>query len=80
MDATVINVENPRVELEEHYYAPDHQNLLDLGYQPSHDVEAEMQVMLQDLSKYKDRIEAHKDALLPQMRWDGRHQKVQYLK
>ncbi|MQA99014.1 MAG: NAD-dependent epimerase/dehydratase family protein [Actinobacteria bacterium] len=80
MDVEVINVENPRLELEEHYYTPDHQNLLDLGYQPTHDVEAEMKVMLEDLLRYKDRIEAHKDALLPQMRWDGRHEKVHYLK
>ena len=80
MDVEVVNVENPRVELEEHYYKPDHQNLLDLGYQPTHDVEAEMKVMLEDLSRYKDRIEAHKDALLPQMRWDGRHEKVKYLR
>ena len=80
MEVEVINVENPRLEMEEHYYSPDHQNLLDLGYQPHHDVEAEMKLMLQDLSKYKDRIEAHKDALMPQMRWDGRHLKVHYLK
>ena len=34
--------QNPRVELEEHFYEPDHTNLLDLGYQPTHDVEAEI--------------------------------------
>ncbi len=29
----------PAVELEEHYYNPDHQHLLDLGYRPTHDME-----------------------------------------
>jgi UDP-sulfoquinovose synthase len=27
----VGNVENPRLEMEEHYYNPDHRHLLDLG-------------------------------------------------
>lgn len=52
LDVAVRNVENPRIELEEHYYNPDHQHLLDLGYQPTA-VEAEMRVMLADLIKYR---------------------------
>ena len=79
LDVEVRNVENPRAELEEHYYNPDHQNLLDLGYQPTHDVEAEMKIMLTDLVKYRDRIEGHKDVLLPSVRWTGQRQKVSYI-
>lgn len=75
----VHNLENPRQEMEEHYYKPDHQNLLDLGYQPTHDVEAEMKIMLTDLIKCRDRIESKKAALIPEIRWDGTHQKVGYL-
>ncbi len=79
MDVEVRHLENPRLELEEHYYNPDHQNLLDLGYQPTHDVEAELKIMLTDLNRYRDRIEAKKEALIPDVRWDGRHEKVRFL-
>src|SRR5207245_1988243 len=46
LDVTLRNLENPRIEMEEHYYHPDHQHLLDLGYKPTHDMEAELGVML----------------------------------
>lgn len=71
MGAEIRHIENPRTELEEHYYKPDHQNLFDLGYQPTHDMEAELRVMLADLAKYRDRIDAVKDVLIPDIRWDG---------
>ncbi len=75
----IHNLENPRQEMEEHYYKPDHQNLRDLGYKPTHDVEAEMKIMLTDLMKYRDRIEAKKEALIPKIRWNGKSEKVGYL-
>ena len=50
--------------------------LLDLGYQPTHDIEAEMEIMLKDLMKYKHRIEARAHALVPDIRWDGTRRKV----
>ena len=79
MDVEVRNLENPRQELEDHYYEVDHRHLLDLGYQPTHDVEAEMRIMLGDLMKYRDRIEAKRAALIPDVRWDGRREKVRFL-
>ena len=75
----IHNLENPRKEMEEHYYKPDHQNLRDLGYKPTHDVEAEMKIMLTDLMKYRERIEAKKEVLIPKIRWDGTRHKVAYL-
>jgi UDP-sulfoquinovose synthase len=75
----VRNVENPRIEMEEHYYNPDHKHLFDLGYQPTHDIEAEIEIMLNDLMKYKQRIEARAHALIPDIRWDGSRRKVFYL-
>lgn len=75
----IHNLENPRKEMEEHYYKPDHQNLRDLGYKPTHDVEAEMKIMLTDLMKYRERIEAKKEVLIPKIRWDGTRHKVEYL-
>jgi len=75
----VHHLENPRAELEEHYYNPDHRQLLDLGYQPTHDVEAEMEIMLRDLLLCRDRIEAKRQALIPDVRWDGRREKVKFV-
>jgi UDP-sulfoquinovose synthase len=77
--AQVQHLENPRMELEEHHYAPDHKNLLDLGYKPTHDVEAEIELMLYDLNRYRDRIEARKAALIPDVRWRGPREKVRFL-
>jgi hypothetical protein len=38
-----------------------------------------MQIMLQDLMKYRDRVKAKQDALIPDVRWDGRREKVRFL-
>jgi len=65
--------------MEDHYYNPDHEHLLNLGYKPTHDIEAEMKIMLTDLLKYKDRIEAKQHALIPDIRWDGTRRKSIYL-
>lgn len=79
LDIQVRNLENPRKEQEEHYYKPDHQHLFDLGYTPTHDVGSELRLMLQDLMPHRDRIEAKRDVLIPDVRWDGRRKKVQFL-
>jgi UDP-sulfoquinovose synthase len=75
----VRHVENPRREAEEHYYNPDHQKLLDLGYQPTHDLESELKVMLDDLLRHRSRILARAHALVPDIRWDGRRQRVSFV-
>lgn len=78
-DVDVINLENPRDEMEDHYYRADHQHLFDLGYKPTHDVEAEMEIMIRDLSQYGDRIESKRDVLIPDVHWNGRREKVRFL-
>ncbi len=79
LEVRIRNCENPRQELEVHYYNPDHQHLLDLGYEPTSDMDAELRVMLGDLAKYRDRIDARKEALIPDIRWDGRRERVAFL-
>jgi len=79
MDVEVRSVDNPRTELEDHFYEPDHHNLLNLGYRPTHDVETEITFMLEDLQKYSDRIEMHRDVFMPDVRWDGRRVKSKFL-
>lgn len=76
LDVKIANTENPRIEMEEHYYNPDHKHLLDLGYKPTHNIEAEMKIMINDLIKYKERIGNRKEALIPNIRWDGTRKKV----
>ena len=75
IEVIIRNIENPRLELEEHYYNPDHQHLLDLGYEPTHDMDSELRIMLSDLQKYSHRIEEKKEVLIPDIRWDGTKRK-----
>jgi UDP-sulfoquinovose synthase len=71
--------ENPRIEKEEHYYRPDREHLLRLGYRPTRDMEGELGIVLNDLMRHRNRILARKRALEPDIRWDGARRKVRYL-
>ncbi|PJF22136.1 MAG: NAD-dependent dehydratase [Phototrophicales bacterium] len=73
LDVDIYEYENPRHEAAEHYYNPDRKHLIDLGYKPTHDVKAEMKIMIQDLMQHRDRIMEKKDILVPDIRWDGKH-------
>ena len=77
--AQIRQYDNPRAEMEEHYYQPDRQRLVDLGYQPTRDIKAVMREMMLDLLDNRDRIEAHADALIPDIRWDGRRKRSQII-
>ena len=79
LDVKIQNMENPRAEAEEHYYNPDRRHLLELGYRPSHDIEPELSVILNDLIAHRNRIEEKKRVLIPSIRWDGRLQKVRFM-
>jgi len=76
----VRNVDNPRMEAEEHYYNPDHQHLLDLGYQPTHDMDQELNLVMEDLLRFKSRIEGKKHAVAPDIHWSGARHKVDFKK
>jgi UDP-sulfoquinovose synthase len=75
----ITHVENPRREQEEHHYHPDHEQLFTLGYRPTHDLETELAIMVSDLMKYKGRIEACQDVLIPDIRWDGTRRPTAFL-
>lgn len=72
LETEVQNLQNPRSELEDHYYHPDHQLLFDLGYKPTHDLEGEIELMLRDLFEYRDRIALKEQAMVPDIRWAGK--------
>lgn len=79
LDVAIEHYDNPRTEKEHHYYNPDRQHLLDLGYKPTHDAVAEMKIMLADLMQHKDRILEKRDILIPDIRWDGTHRRSHLL-
>jgi UDP-sulfoquinovose synthase len=79
LNVEIAHYDNPRKELEEHYYNPQRQHLIDLGYQPTHDVKAEIRVMIQDLLQHKDRIEQFRSVLVPDIRWDGTHRRSEII-
>jgi UDP-sulfoquinovose synthase len=80
LDVEVCPVENPRMEAADHHYAPDHQHLFDLGYEPTSDIESEMRLVLEDLVAHRDRILAHVDVLVPGVRWDGRRERAAWMR
>jgi UDP-sulfoquinovose synthase len=63
----VENLENPRVEAEEHYYNPVHTKLLDLGLQPSYLGEELVESMLHAIERHKERV--IDSAIDPRTRW-----------
>ncbi len=79
MSVEVQNVENPRMESEQHYFNPAREHLLELGYQPTHDVRSEIGHMLEDLLEHSSRIEERRHVLIPDVRWNGSRERVQYL-
>jgi UDP-sulfoquinovose synthase len=79
LNVTIQTYENPRQEADYHYYNPDRQRLLDLGYVPTHNVLTELRGMVQDLMPHRERILAKADILVPDIRWDGRHRRSEIL-
>jgi UDP-sulfoquinovose synthase len=71
LNVDIHHYDNPRKELEKHFFEADRQHLIDLGYQPTHDVVAEVRIMLQDLMPHRDRILEKAESLVPDIRWDG---------
>ena len=63
----IQNLENPRVELENHYFNAKNTNLLDLGLQPHYLSDSLIDSLLNFAIKYKQRVD--KDQILPKVSW-----------
>jgi UDP-sulfoquinovose synthase len=63
----VAQVENPRIEAEEHYYNARHTGLLELGLRPHLLSETLVESMLAVIDRHRDRVIV--DHILPQTRW-----------
>ena len=67
LDVTINPIQNPRVEMEEHYYNAQHTKLLDLGLRPHLLSEALVEHVFEVIGRYKDRVIM--DHILPRDRW-----------
>jgi len=64
----INHVENPRVELEEHYYNATHTKLLDLGLEPTLLREELIESVLHAIERYKGHV--IESSIYPHTRWD----------
>ena len=69
LDVEISKFDNPRVEKEKHYYKADHNKLRELGFKPTREIDDELSIMLDDLLKYKDRIEEKKQSIVKALKW-----------
>ncbi|MBF2035470.1 MAG: NAD-dependent epimerase/dehydratase family protein [Leptolyngbyaceae cyanobacterium T60_A2020_046] len=67
INVEINNLENPRVELEEHYFNAKNTNLLDLGLQPHYLSDSLLDSLLNFAVKYKDRVDGNQ--ILPKVKW-----------
>jgi UDP-sulfoquinovose synthase len=67
LDVRIDHVENPRVELEEHYYNAAHTKLMDLGLRPHLLSETLIESMISTIERYKERVIP--DHIMPSTRW-----------
>ena len=67
MSVDIDHLDNPRVEMEEHYYNPTHTKLLDLGLEPHLLSDVLVDQMLAYIQAAKDRIEV--STIQPRVTW-----------
>jgi UDP-sulfoquinovose synthase len=67
LNVEINNLENPRIELEEHYFNAKNTKLLDLGLQPHYLSDSLLDSLLNFANKYKDRVDMNH--ILPKVTW-----------
>lgn len=67
IDVAVKSIENPRKELEEHYYNARHSGLLELGLKPHFMSDEVLAAMIQHVKVHKEKIGVAK--ILPRVKW-----------
>ncbi|RPF54812.1 NAD-dependent epimerase/dehydratase family protein [Abyssicoccus albus] len=67
LTATISNIENPRVEKENHYYNAVNTKLIDLGLEPHLLTDEVLDEILTDALQYKERI--IQDNVIPKVKW-----------
>jgi UDP-sulfoquinovose synthase len=59
LEVQIKSIDNPRKELEEHYYNPTYQGLQELGVKPHYLTDAVMQSMLKKVLEYQGNIQSN---------------------
>jgi len=67
----INSIDNPRLEMEEHYYKVDHTKLKELGFKATRHIDDEISIMLDDLIEHKDRIREYKKSIVKSIKWKG---------
>ena len=63
----IAHIPNPRKELEHHYYNPTHEKLFSLGYNPTIEIREEINLLIQSILPYKDRV--IEEVIMPKTNW-----------
>jgi len=66
-DVQIKEIENPRVEKEDHYYNPQYTGLLDLGLEPHYLTDEVVEEFFSVVGEYKTRI--NRDAIFRRISW-----------
>ena len=69
LNVEIKSKENPRLEAEKHYYKADHDKLKELGFRRTREIDDEIEIMLDDLIKCKERIEQRKEVIVKNIKW-----------
>ena len=69
LQVKISHLENPRVEKEKHYYKADHTKLKELGFIPTRNIDDELEIMIDDLINYKERISEKKQSIIKDLKW-----------
>jgi UDP-sulfoquinovose synthase len=67
LDVMVEHIDNPRVELEQHYFYAKNTSLLSLGLEPHYLGDSLLDSLLNFAQKYKHRVD--KQQILPKVSW-----------
>lgn len=67
LEVKIRNLENPRIETEDHYYNPTHTGLLELGLKPHYLTDEVLAEMMEIVIRYKDNIRY--DAIYRGVKW-----------
>ncbi|WP_416675735.1 NAD-dependent epimerase/dehydratase family protein [Egbenema bharatensis] len=69
LNIEINHLDNPRVELEEHYFNAKNTKLIDLGLQPHYLSDSLLDSLLNFAVKYKNRVDQQQ--ILPKVKWKG---------
>ncbi len=70
LNVSIKSINNPRIEADTHYYNPERKILPELGIiGPTRDIKSEIHIILDDLSKEKERLQRYMRVIEPKTSW-----------